>query len=84
VTETQTTHSAREAAARTTKALKLVDILAAHGASADEARALPPAGRRMCESLAGTRPASDATWEVTFVVLDQRARYQADPFEGLA
>lgn len=80
----QTTQSARETIARTTKALALVDILAAHGATAAEARALPPSGRRMAEQLAGVRPGSDTTWQVVVTVLEQRDRCGADPFAGLS
>lgn len=83
MTVEQTTHSPREAEARTIKALALVQVLVAHGATADEARALPAAGRRMAETLAGTRPASDATWTVAVTVLSRRAEFAADPFAAL-
>ena len=51
-----------EATARVRKARRLAAVLTAHGATADQARSLPPLGRAICAELAGTRPASDATW----------------------
>lgn len=55
----QTQH---ELVARRAKAIKLTDVLIAHGADFETAAALPPQGRTMVAQLAGCREASDTTW----------------------
>lgn len=73
------TSNVHEATARAVKASKLADVLVAHGATAAEAEALPPSGRRMAERLAGVNKGSSATWAVVVAMLEWRVRWGADP-----
>lgn len=66
--------------ARADKAGKLTLILESHGATHLDARALPPLGRRITETLAGVPEASPATWELVAQFLAARATVPPDPF----
>lgn len=66
---TTATANPHEATARIRKAHAICEVLAAHGATADEAAALPPAGQRIAADLAGVRPASEATWACVVALL---------------
>jgi hypothetical protein len=83
-----TTH---EAIARYHKAERLADVLeSVHGTAAD-AKVLATEGRRMAEQLAMVRVASDATWALTAMILEDRSKLRAaiadlpaDPFAAFS
>lgn len=58
-----------EAAARTRKAHGIARTLHYHGATADDAGALPAVGRRMAALLAQVPPPSDTTWACVVALL---------------
>ena len=57
------------AANRTAKALRLADVLRAHGADADQVEAMPAAGWAMAADLAGTKPPSVETQQTVVALL---------------
>lgn len=61
--------TAHEAAARTRKAFRLAGVLAAQGATADEAAALPKTHRHIAAELAGCRPPSPETWATVVEIM---------------
>jgi hypothetical protein len=78
-----------EEAARTRKALRLRDVLIAHGATALEAAAMPALGWDVVAQLGGCRPPSDATKAQVVLLLESREAEalrcgpNPDPFAGL-
>ena len=66
----KTQHQAR-------KATLLANVLAAHGATADQAVALPDEGRRTAEQLAGVGVSSDETWAMVAGILQSAEQDRA-------
>lgn len=78
-----TTTAPHEATARIRKAHAIAEVLAAHGGTADEAATLPLDGQRIAASLAGVRPASEATWACVVALLRVSEHVEASaPAEG--
>jgi len=67
----------RKAQHQARKATLLANVLAAHGATAAQAGALPDEGRRTAEQLAGVSVSSDETWAMVVGILGSREAAKA-------
>lgn len=81
-------HDAERAAARTAKAVKLVDVLVAANATADDVEQFGPADWRNAARAAWVRMPSPVTQAVVVELMRHREAQSTpvdtDPFEGLA
>lgn len=68
---------------RTAKALRLVDVLRAHQATAAEARTMADGVWETVAELAEVQPPSQATRDIVITILEQAEKH-LDPFAGLS
>lgn len=79
-------HTTAAANNRAAKAIRLADVLEAHGATPAQAAALDEPHQVITAVLAKTAKPSPTTWALVVKVLEDRAAHRAgalDPFAGL-